>query len=322
MKKFLLLSICIMLLNASTYAQKEPPTIKSVPTYEVTLNEDITYAQGLSHDSTNSESASIMDLNLDIYSPDNEDTNKPVFVFIHGGGFSGGSKQQERIITWANYFASRGWVFISVDYRLKKHKGTIPQQWDDYCKNVPPYRVAQFQAIYPAHRDAKASLRWVVANADTYGINTDYITVGGGSAGAITAISAGVSQPEDFRDELTLEQDPTLATTNLDVNYDIKTIIDLWGSKIAMDALTEIYKVERWNNELPPLMVVHGTDDPTVPYSSAIELRAIYNNNNAPLAYYPLKGTGHGAWGSTVNDKKLEELAFDFIIEQQGMVVE
>ena len=42
--------------------------------------------------------------------------------------------------------------------------------------------------MYAAQRDAKAALRWMVANASTYGINPDYITVGGASAGAITTV--------------------------------------------------------------------------------------------------------------------------------------
>ena len=46
-----------------------------------------------------------------------------------------------------------------------------------------PSNLNQIYAMYPTHRDAKAALRWIIANADNYNINTDYITVGGGSAG-------------------------------------------------------------------------------------------------------------------------------------------
>ena len=118
-------------------------------------------------------------------------------------------------------------MFISIDYRLKGHKGTVPKQWIDYTVNVPKAKAAQFLAVYPAVRDAKAALRWIIANAKTYHIDTNYITVGGGSAGAVTAIGAGISNPEDFRDEIKPNQNPTLASTNPEQSYQIKTIIDL-----------------------------------------------------------------------------------------------
>lgn len=51
--------------------------------------------------------------------------------------------------------------------------------------------------MYVAQRDAKAALRWIVAHSNTYNINTDYMTVGGASAGAITIIALGISNQED-----------------------------------------------------------------------------------------------------------------------------
>lgn len=188
--------------------------------------------------------------------------------------------------------------------------------------NLPNNQVAQFLAIYPAQRDAKAALRWVVANADTYHINTNFITIGGGSAGAITAITAGVSEEEDFRDELDSDQDTTPASTNPNQSYQVQTVVDFWGSKMALDALQEIYGRERFDGADPALFIAHGTEDPTVPFSSAEDLKAIYETNGLPLAYYPLEGLGHGEWNATVDGKRLEELAFDFIVEQQELKME
>ena len=91
--------------------------------------------------------------------------------------------------------------------------------------------------MYPAQRDAKAALRWLVANAETYKINKDYITVGGHSAGAITAVTLGVSNHEDFRDELRADneagdpEDPTLETTNLSQAYSVRSIVNFWGGQ-------------------------------------------------------------------------------------------
>ena len=307
--------------GVSRGSPSEIPVVQSAQTYKVIVKEDIVYARGLSQDSLNSEKSIEIPLKLDVYIPENNSENRPVFLFIHGGGFSGGSKQQSQINNWANYYTSRGWVFISIDYRLKGHKGTVPKQWIDYTVNVPKAKAAQFLAVYPAVRDAKAALRWIIANAKTYHIDTNYITVGGGSAGAVTAIGAGISNPEDFRDEIKPNQDPTLASTNPEQSYQIRTIVDLWGSKAALDILKEVFGHQRFDSNDPSLFIAHGTKDPTVPFSSALDLKSVYEANKLPLGYYPLEGYGHGAWNATVNDKRIEELAFDFIVAQQNLIV-
>ena len=307
--------------NISPDSNSEIPIVQLTSTYTILVEENITYAEGLSHDSLNSANVITMPLKLDVYTPDNDIENRPAYLFIHGGGFIGGSKQQSNIVDLANYYTSRGWVFISVDYRLRDDFGTVPQEWLDYSTTLGD-QADQFIAIYPAQRDAKAALRWLVANADTYNINTDYITVGGGSAGAITAITLGISNQEDFRDELNNTQDPTITSTNLDQTYQIKTIVDLWGSKVALDGLNEIYGHQRFDQNDPPLFIAHGTEDATVLFSNAQDLKAVYDSIGIPLAYYPLEGRGHGAWNATVDGKRLEDLAFEFIVEQQNLVVE
>ena len=102
------------------------PTVKLNATYEVTITEDIIYAEGLSHDSWNSSNTNEVPLFMDSYVPENDLQNRPLLMLIHGGAFVGGSKQQEAIVDMANYYASRGFVVFSIDYRLRDHMGTIP----------------------------------------------------------------------------------------------------------------------------------------------------------------------------------------------------
>ena len=330
MKKLIQVAILIVALTAYSQVKETVvsngkdgiPIVKMDATYKVQIEKNIVYAQGLSHESLNSKSANKMPLKLDVYSPDNSIKNRPVVLLIHGGGFSGGSKEQRHIVAMANYFAARGWVAVSISYRLKKHRGTLPQEWGANASEIAKEKARQFMAIYPAIRDAKAAMRWVVSNAKTYHVNTDYITVGGGSAGAITAIAVGISNLEDYRDELSRTQDPTLETTNLDQTYQVKTILDFWGSKTGLDILEKMYGNQRFNSNNPSLLIVHGTEDPTVSFSKAEELKAIYEKNKVPFVYYPIQGKGHGVWGAKVNNKGLAELSFDFIIEQQGLKVD
>jgi para-nitrobenzyl esterase len=83
------------------------PIVKAESSYTVLTDEDITYAEGLSHNASSTTPFSIP-LKLDIYTPDNNSENRPVFMFIHGGGFRGGTKTKPEIVEMANYYASRG----------------------------------------------------------------------------------------------------------------------------------------------------------------------------------------------------------------------
>ena len=58
------------------------PIVKTESSYTVMLDEDITYADGLSHDGT-STSTVAMPQKLDVYHPNNNSTNRPVYLFIH-----------------------------------------------------------------------------------------------------------------------------------------------------------------------------------------------------------------------------------------------
>lgn len=328
MKKGLFLILSLFLVACSTneavtiHPQQEIPIIKANETYPVLVEENIVYAQGLSHASINSTNPTTMPLLLDVYTPDNGLENRPVFMFMHGGGFIIGSKKNIYITNLANYYTSRGWVFVSINYRLQNNYGTVPQEWEDFSINLPSDGISQFLAIYPAQRDAKAALRWLVANANTYKINTNYITVGGSSAGAVTAIQLGISKQEEYRDEISAVLDPTLSTTNLEQTYTVRTIIDLWGSKIAVDILEQLYNSTHFNSKNPPLLIVHGTEDTTVLFSEAEALKTIYETTGVPLAYYPLEGMEHAAWNALINNKPIEAISFDFIVDQQNLIVE
>ncbi len=312
----------------SAIAPEETPSepslvVRADSTYGFSLTRDIPYAEGLSHDTLNSPSSTRMELKLDAYIPDNEDEKRPAILLIHGGGFVGGDKDGNNMPVFARYFAARGWAAFSINYRLKRDRGTVPDAWYQFSlDSLADSHRGTFNAIYPAHRDAKAALRWLFANAATYNIDTNYITVGGGSAGAITSISLGISEPGDFRDEISPSLDPTLATSNPEQPYTIHTLLDFWGSGLGIDLLENVYGHQRFGSNDPPIMIVHGTEDPTVPFEGAETLRAQYIQNGIDHEFYPLEGLGHGPWNATVNGKRLEELSFDFIVEQQNITVE
>ena len=330
------------------------PIVKADSTYTVLQETNITYAEGLSHNTTSTTPFSIP-LKLDIYYPNNNSSNRPVFMFIHGGGFTGGTKTKPEIVEMANYYASRGWVFASIDYRTTEELGEIsgmsPQDVRSYYTGLAPHewidtaiagsnnddQVKQATAMYLAQRDSKAALRWIATNASTYNINKDYITVGGASAGAITTIALGISNQEDFRDEISISDDPTLSTTNLSQTYNVRSMVYFWGSNIKLDVFESVYQLnqyDRYDVNDPELFMAHGEAyDPVTPYQEALELQDIYNSlgiyNELATIMVPsisnptvLVDAGHGAWDGEVNGKGIFELSFDFLVERQNLTIE
>jgi len=281
------------------------------------------YAQGLTHTMWGSTESEPMDLELDLYLPEGAPENRPAMVLIHGGGFVGGSRTQGQIVAFAEYFASRGWVCISVDYRIARDRGTVPSAWAEYvADNVPMERRNQAMALYPAARDSRAAIRWLHSRAAMYQINPDYVGVMGGSAGAALAIMAGVTEPEDYRDELSVEEDPTLASTHLDASSRIVVILDYWGPITLVTSLSAIYGRERFDPTDAPVNIVHGTEDPTVEFSHAENLRDAYMRTGVSYAFEPLEGQGHGAWRARIDGQGLPRNGFDFVTTQLELSVE
>lgn len=301
---------------------------------------DITYAQGLAHDATSTDPFEVP-LKLDVYSPADDSTNRPVLMFIHGGGFTGGIKHKPEIIEMAEYYAERGWVFVSIDYRTTEELGSVDdmslEEVTDYYTGIAPEewvinasegsettkQLQQSIAMYAAQRDSKAALRWIVANASTYNIDTDYISVGGASAGAITTMALGISELEDFRDEISMDDDPTLSTTNLDATYEVQSMVYFWGSKIKLDVFEMVYGLDRFDANDPELFMAHGdAEDPVTPYEGSLEVQDIYDSLDIHSELVTLEGEGHGAWDATVDGKGLYELSYDFLVERQGLNME
>ena len=117
---------------------------------------------------------------LDMYRPTGDtQTSRPALVWVHGGSFSGGDKTNVVPVDVANTFAKLGYVVVSINYRLLGSN----------CVANPSGCTL---AAIEAKRDAQAAVRWLRANAATYGIDPTRIAIGGESAGAITATLVGL----------------------------------------------------------------------------------------------------------------------------------
>ena len=295
-----------------------PPEVQQDPTYAFEVTTHV-YGQGQQHSDWTGPVTGTIDLELDVWEPIDAPPGRPAVIMIHGGGFVGGSKEAAQIVAFAEYFAERGWVTLSINYRLADGHGTVPDAWANVVGALPNNLQNQGYALYPAARDAKAALRWLHANADTYQVDTNYITSLGGSAGSYLAIVLGVTEPEDFRDEIGAQEDPTLDSTNLDADAEVHTIIDHWGGISHMEVLEIIDGVSRFDPSDAPVSIVHGTADPTVAFSEAENLRDAYIDTGVAYDFHPVEGGGHGLWGVMIEGMNLRELAFAFVVEQQGL---
>jgi len=316
------LSACVSGSLAESETPLNGPAVMAADTYEVSKSTHA-YAQGLTHEDWGEPDGTEIDLLLDLYLPEGAPGLRPAAVFIHGGGFTGGSRGHLALSNMAATLASRGWVCISADYRLAGERGTVPSDWMQFVETQPveTKRSTQGLAIYAASRDVKAALRWLTARADKFSIDTSKVTALGGSAGAILAVMLGTTEPEDFRDELNVLEDPTLETTNLEAPSDVHTIVDFWGSTVAVEILQDAYGVTRFDSDDAPLLIIHGTEDPTVLYDEALNLEQIWTSTGVSYELRTLVGRGHGAWNATIDGQPLVEIAFDFIVRQQGLVV-
>ncbi|HEY3140234.1 MAG TPA: carboxylesterase family protein, partial [Acidimicrobiales bacterium] len=178
-------------------------------------------------------------LRLDMYRPTGDTVvGRPAIVWVHGGGFSGGSKTSPEIVDEANVFAKKGYVNVSINYRL----------WSGGCFPPTPQCLT---AIVDAKHDAQAAVRFLRANATLYGVDPNRIAVAGTSAGAITAMNVGFG-PEDVGDS----GNPGFPST-------VRAGVSLSGAAV----LTEPNAGEA------AALLFHGTADPLVDYQAAVNTR-------------------------------------------------
>lgn len=117
-------------------------------------------------------------LDLDVYQPQGDTlTSRPVIVFIHGGGFAIGSK--EDMFSVCTEFAKKGYVTVSINYRLTDK---------DYSDKLDPANIKNIVPIMNAQQDSQVAVRWIRANSSVLKIDKDKIFAAGNSAGAVLAL--------------------------------------------------------------------------------------------------------------------------------------
>jgi acetyl esterase/lipase len=271
------------------------------------INAQETLAQRFTPDTANVEYANVngISLKLDIYLPKNVAPPYAVIVWIHGGGWRGGSKENPT----AASMVQQGYAVVSINYRLSG------------------------QAIFPAQiHDCKAAIRWIRANAIRYGFNSEKIgawgsSAGGhlvamlGTAGEVDSLEGTVGGNLQFSSRVQAVCDwygpanlPTICDFPSGIDHCASTspealliggaIKDHLAQAIAASPITYVSKDD------PPFLIQHGTDDMSVPFHQSVELDLALKAVGANVQFRPIAGAGHGGAGFSHDSTRSKVIEF------------
>jgi poly(3-hydroxybutyrate) depolymerase len=239
-------------------------------------------------------------LNATFFLPENDsERSRPVVVFLFGGGYISGSRNDADITHLARYFATRGYVTATIDYRIGMSAPTATE-W--------------INASLRAMHDLKAFIRFLkrsyAEQNNPYGIDTNRIYVGGSSAGAFTALHAAF-----LTSAQELAQVPQADTAYLRTQGGIEgqsgnpgyssrfaAAFSLSGGMLKADWI-QSYKTSS-------VVAMHGTGDATVPYKKGLlpfifleaeggfNIDSIAADRGLYHALFTWQGAGHVPYGT------------------------
>lgn len=213
---------------------------------------------------------------LDLYLPTKPAAKPlPVVMWIHGGGWKNGSKEN-CLLTW---LAAEGYAVASINYRL------IP--WSRWPAQID---------------DCRAAVGWLQANAEKFGLDKDHIGAAGGSAGGHLAAVLGAGR--EVRATIDLYGPADLLTMPSSVPGPGKTDADLAKANAAVllggivrdrrELAKEASPYHLVTNLSAPFLILHGDKDPMVPLSQSERLAAKLRHLDVPWRLHVVKDAGHG----------------------------
>jgi len=226
MYKCFITGIFILLFSAGLSSQER----YSVNSFDEINRETYTYA------TKNGE-----ELKLDIYLPGNDsDFERATIIYVHGGGFSSGQRDSEKIQQFCNNLAGYGYIVASISYRL-----TRKDKEGGFGCNCPAEE--KLNTFISALQDVQDATFFLIQNREQFGIDPQKIILSGSSAGAEAVLNAAYMPPMCYG----LDSGP--------VSY--AGVISMAG---AIPDTVVIY-----DESAIPSMFFHGTDDNLVPYATA-----------------------------------------------------
>lgn len=226
-------------------------------------------------------------LALDLYLPANV-KNPPLIVWVHGGAWSAGNKDN-----YPPELVQKGFALASLDFRQTT------------------------EARFPANvHDIKAGIRFLRAKASEYGYRADRIAIAGASSGAHLAALVGVTngnkELEGTVGEFTSQSSNVQAivsyfgasnlnsilaqSTPFGLNVRRPALERLLGAlpENAKELATLASPVAHVDAKDPPLLLFHGDQDPQMPINQSHELEGAYRKLGLDVDLDVLHGVAHG----------------------------
>ncbi|MEI7909559.1 MAG: alpha/beta hydrolase [Verrucomicrobiota bacterium] len=240
---------------------------------------------------------------LDLFSPPNVTGEAPLLVWIHGGAWTEGSKENCPAVG----LVEKGWVVASLNYRFSQH------------------------AVFPAQlEDCKAALRFLRAHAADYHIDKTRVVVWGASAGGHLVALLGVTgKTRDFDVGENLEQSSAVSCV---IDWFGPTDFLHWGAGSVIKPQNKDDVVARlfggpvadhlelakkgspitWvSKDSAPILIMHGDKDPLVPLQQSQTFAAALGKAGVPCTLQVYPGQGHG--GPSFNDDAARKLMTEFV---------
>ena len=228
---------------------------------------------------------------LDVYRRRDAPGPQPTLIYIHGGGWTGGTK--ESVVMLLMPWFEMGWNVVNVEYRLAK-------------VSLAPAAV----------EDCLCALKWVARNAKTYNFDLNRLVVTGGSAGGHLALTTGmIPESAGLDRECAGSALPKVAAIvnwygitdvgNILDGPDMKTYAVQWMGSMPnrMEIAKRVSPLTYVRAGLPPIITIHGDADPTVPYPLAVRLHKALKEVGVPNELVTIPGGKHGGFSPEENSR-------------------
>lgn len=213
-------------------------------------------------------------LYMDVIEPKGDTVSKrPLIIWAFGGGFVQGTRTEQYMLDACAYFAKKGYVCATIDYRLYSFLNGIPDS-----NKISP-------TVIGAVHDMKGAIRFFrkdAQNGNKYRIDTSNILVAGFSAGAITAMHTAQLDSTDtmsdwIRNIIKNEGGFEGNSGNSGYSSSVKAALSFSGG---------LYQKEFIDKNDVPFMAYHGTADDVVPNGRGLNVYRFYTDGDSACNAY------------------------------------
>ncbi|MDA0349152.1 MAG: alpha/beta hydrolase [Verrucomicrobia bacterium] len=283
---FLILAVLTALPAFSQQQQNRRPPNPTDEQIQQRVPDGVTFVPNIAYREGNDE------WKLDLAMPSKRgDEPRPAIVFIHGGGWRNGDKRAEGFLNPTLAYAAKGYVCITVNYRLLTGNST---------------------AIHHCVEDVKNAVRWLRAHAETYNVDPNRIGATGNSAGAHLSVMLGICPKDaglegdgpyqEFSSDVQAVAASATPTSFL-IPMSARARERFEQEKATLDSTRDalrqkISPITYVSADVPPMMLFHEASDNTVGvYQSDTFIQALRDAGAKDVNYMLFgDGSGHGVF--------------------------